>query len=132
MNNHVVSQFEIDSWEETTVSQVEDGPNVIRASVTQSYTGDLEGEGKLEYLMTTFDDTFSTFMGTEQFVGELKNRRGSFVLSHEGTHENGVAKSKYHIVENSGTGELTGIRGEGEFEATEQQVKFSLDYYFEE
>lgn len=132
MSNHVESQFEIDSWEETTVSQVKDGPNVIRASVTQSYTGDLEGEGKLEYLMTTFDDTFSTFMGTEQFVGELKNRRGSFVLSHEGTHENGVAKSKYHIVDNSGTGELTGIRGEGEFEATDQKVKFNLDYYFEE
>ncbi len=132
MSNHVGSQLEIDSWEETTVSQVEGGPNVIRASVTQSYTGDLEGEGKLEYLMTTFDDTFSTFIGTEQFVGELRNRRGSFVLSHEGTHENGIAKSKYHIVENSGTGELTDIRGEGEFEATEQQVKFSLDYYFEE
>lgn len=132
MSNHIESQFGIDNWEETTISQVEGGPNIIRASVRQTYTGDLEGEGKLEYLMTTFDDTFSTFIGLEQFLGTLGNRSGSFVLSHEGIHENGIAKSKYHIVEDSGTDEFTGIRGEGQFEATKRKVKFNLDYYFEE
>lgn len=130
MSNHIHCQFNIEKWDETPYSQNENGPELIRASVTQSYTGDIDGEGVLEYLMTTFDEDFSTFIGTERVVGKLDGRSGSFVLDHKGTHESGVAKSSFQIVENSGTGELSGIRGEGEYEATHEKTSFTLDYDF--
>lgn len=124
-------KFNIESWEETTIGEVVDGPKLIRASVTQSYSGDIEGKGTLEYLITTFTEDFSCFIGSEQFLGQLDGRSGSFILNHEGTHEDGVAKSSFQIVPGSGTDELSGIRGEGSYEATHDEVTLALDYFFE-
>lgn len=130
MSTQISSQFKIEKWDETSFSQTKNGPELIRANVKQSYTGGIEGEGILEYLITTFDEDFSTFIGTERVVGKLDGRSGSFVLDHKGTHEEGVAKSSFRIVENSGTGELSGIRGEGEYEATHEKTSFTLNYHF--
>lgn len=128
MSNQITGSFKIENWEETTFSEKEDGPKLIRAEVQQSYKGGIEGEGILEYLITTFDKTFSTFIGTERITGRLDGRSGSFVLSHKGTFEDGVAKSTFEIEKGSGTGELEGISGEGSYEATHEETSFSLDY----
>jgi uncharacterized protein YydD (DUF2326 family) len=130
MSNQITSSFKIENWKETTFSESEDGPKLIRAEVEQSYKGDIEGEGVLEYLITTFDETFSTFIGTERVTGKLAGRTGSFVLSHKGTFEDGVAKSSFQIEEDSGTGNLEGICGEGSYEATHEETSFRLDYDF--
>lgn len=131
MSNEIKSQFKIESWDEKPFSQDENGPDLICASVTQSYSGGLEGEGILEYLMTTFDETFSRFVGIERVAGTLGGRAGSFVLNHEGTHENGVATSSFTIEAGSGTGDLHGIRGKGSFKATHEETDFTLEYDFE-
>lgn len=124
-------KFNIESWEETTIGEADGGPKLIRASVTQSYSGDIEGKGTLEYLITISSDDFSSFIGLERFVGQLDGNSGSFVLNHEGTHEDGVAKSSFKIISGSGTDELSGIRGEGSYEATHDKVTWTLDYNFE-
>lgn len=130
MSTQISSQFKIGKWDETSFSQAENGPELIRASVKQSYIGGIEGEGILEYLITTFDEDFSTFIGTERVVGELDGHSGSFVLDHKGTHKEGVAKSSFRIVENSGTGELNDIRGRGSYEATHEEISVTLDYHW--
>lgn len=130
MSNQITCTFSIKQWDEAPYSESENGPKLIRASVQQTYSGAIEGEGTLEYLITTFDENFSSFIGSERVTGKLDGRPGSFVLNHKGTHENGVARSSFQIVEGSGTGKLSGIRGEGSFEASHEKASFALDYEF--
>jgi hypothetical protein len=46
-------------------------------------------------------------------VGRLGAKTGSFVLQRIGVFEGGEARETYTVVAGSGTGELTGLRGEG-------------------
>lgn len=132
MSTQITCTFKIDSWNEEPFSLSDDGPSLNRASVIQTYSGSLEAKSTIEYLMTTFADDTSTFIGLEEILGELEGKSGSFLLEHNGTHKDGVAKSDFEIIPNSGTGELSGIQGKGSYEATHERAELSLEYYFEE
>ncbi len=132
MSSKITNTFNIDSWNENPFSLSEDGPKLIQASVTQTYSGALEAKSTIEYLMTTFADDTSSFIGIEEVLGELGGKSGSFLLKHDGTHKDGVAKSNFEIVPNSGTDELAGIRGNGSYEASHESAKLTLEYDFEE
>ena len=132
MSSQITCSFKIESWDETPFSKSEDGPKLTKASVIQSYSGELEANSTIEYLMTTFKDGTSKFMGIEEIIGMLDGRSGSFLVTHKGKHEEGVASSDFKIIPNSGTGELLGIRGNGSYEATHENAEFELEYIFEE
>ena len=76
-------------------------------------TGDIEGEGQVEYLMMYRSDGSATFVGLERIVGRIGGRKGTFVLQRTGVFEDGQAKETYAVVAGSGTEELGGLRGEG-------------------
>jgi hypothetical protein len=114
MNKLANSRFAIKSWDEKPYSEGPDQPKLTRASVTKAFTGDLTGDGHVEYLMMYAPDGSATFVGLERIVGELAGKAGSFVLRRTGVFENGVAKESYSVVPGSGTGALRGLRGEGE------------------
>jgi hypothetical protein len=131
MSKQAKGAFEIAGWEEATYSQREAGPKLTRSTIAHKITGDVVGDGKLEYLMIYFDERTTRFIGYEQITGELGGRAGSFVVHHEGTYDNGVAKIALQVVPGSGTGELRGLRGSGGLEATDARTSsFTLDYSF--
>lgn len=132
MSSQIECTFKIESWDETEFSKSKEGPQLHRASVTQSYSGALEASSTIEYLMTTFRNDFSKFVGFEEIIGELEGKSGSFILNHTGTHEDGEAKSTFEIIPHSGTGELEGISGKGHYEATDDETIFKLLYEFTE
>jgi hypothetical protein len=107
------AQFAIKGWDEKPYSEGKDLPKMTRAAVTKTFTGDLAGEGHVEYLMMYQSDTSASFVGLERIVGRLAGKSGSFVLQRTGVFEHGVAKENYTVVPGSGTGELAGLRGEG-------------------
>ena len=107
--------FEIKSWDEEPYNEIEGAPKLTRAKVVKAYRGDIEGESTVEYLMMHRQDETASFVGLERVVGSLFGRSGSFVLQHEGTFEGGTAKIDWLVVPGSGTGELSGLRGEGSF-----------------
>ena len=107
------ARFAIKSWDEKAYSEGQDQPKLTRASVTKSFTGDLEGESHVEYLMMYRSDGTAAFVGLERVVGRLGGKSGSFVLQRTGVFESGEAKESYSVVSGSGTGELQGLRGEG-------------------
>ncbi len=113
MKNVANSRFSITSWDEKPYSEGEDLPKMTRAAVAKTFTGDIAGEGHLEYLMMYRSDGSAAFVGLERIVGRLAGRAGSFVLQRTGVFENGMAKESYSVVPGSGTGELEGLRGEG-------------------
>jgi hypothetical protein len=113
MKKTAKARFAIKSWDEKPYSEGEGLPKMTRASVKKTFTGDLDGEGQVEYLMLYRADGSATFLGMERVTGRIGDRRGSFVLQRTGVFENGLAKESYTVVPGSGTGDLAGLKGEG-------------------
>ena len=113
MKQSTNGRFAIKSWDEKPYSEGAGLPKLTRASVTKTFTGDIEGEGQVEYLMMYRSDGSASFVGLERIVGRIGTRSGTFVLQRSGVFENGQAKESYSVVGGSGTGELAGLRGEG-------------------
>ena len=88
---------------------------LTRAKVSQKHQGTIEAEGSVEYLMSYAADESATFVGLELVRGAVAGKRGSFVIRHSGAYEGGQARSSWDIVPGSGSGELTGLRGEGKY-----------------
>lgn len=113
MKNIANARFAIKSWNENPYSEGQDLPKLTRATVTKTFTGDIAGEGHVEYLMMYRGDGFAAVVGLERVVGSVAGRAGSFVLQRTGVFEAGVAKESYFVIPGSGTGELRGLSGEG-------------------
>jgi hypothetical protein len=113
MKNVANSRFTINSWDEKPYSEGVDLPKLTSAAVTRTFTGDIAGDGHVEYLMMYRSDGSATFVGLERVVGHVAGKAGSFVLQRAGAFEGGVAKESYFVIPGSGTGELRGLRGEG-------------------
>jgi hypothetical protein len=107
------ARFSIKSWDEKPYSEGKDLPKMTRASVDKTFTGDIDGEGHVEYVMMYRSDGTAAFVGLERITGRLAGRNGSFVLQRTGVFEDGQAKESYSVVIGSGTGELRSLRGEG-------------------
>src|SRR5579883_3293758 len=122
MSERLTTSFTIASWDEEPFSEIEGGGKLSHARIVNRYSGEIEGEGTLEYLMLYRpDNTAADYAGLERIVGRVGGRSGSFVLEHRGRYENGVARTRLTVASGSGTGDLAGLRGEGGYEAAEQQ-----------
>jgi len=125
----IQAHFAIKSWDEKAYEEGDGLPKLTHAHVTKAFTGDLEGEGQVEYLMMYRDDGSATFVGLERFVGRIGPRFGSFVLQRMGVFEGGQAKENYSVVPDSGTGDLEGLRGEGSTSLGHgSEYPFTLEY----
>jgi hypothetical protein len=132
MPKHAEANFKVDAWDEQPWDSPEGQPKMTRAEVAKSFTGDLEGSSKLQYLMTYRDDGTADFVAMERIRGTLGDKRGSFVLSHIGAFVDGAASGTWTVVEGSGTEELEGITGASPFSIPkgEDAFPFALDYDF--
>jgi hypothetical protein len=125
MKKTASARFSIKSWDEKPYSEGKDLPKMTRASVDKTFTGDIDGEGHVEYVMTYRSDGTAAFVGLERITGRIAGRNGSFVLQRTGVFEDGQAKESYSVVTGSGTGELRSLRGEGT-----SSVGHAADYPF--
>ena len=107
------ARFAIKSWDEKPYDEGQGRPKLTRASVAKSYTGDIEGEGHVEYLMMYRADGSASFVGLERVVARIAGKSGTFVLQRTGVFEDGQAKESYSVIPGSASGELQGLRGEG-------------------
>src|SRR5437762_6360278 len=101
MKNVANSRFTIESWDEKPYSEGQDLPKLTRAAVTKTFTGDIAGEGRVEYLMMYRSDGSATFVGLERVVGHVAGKAGSFVLQRTGKFENGMATESYVVIPRS-------------------------------
>ena len=81
------ARFTVTSWNEEPYSEGDGLPKMTRASVRKTYTGDIEGNGLVEYLMMYRGDATAVFVGLERITGRLAGRTGSFVLQRIGVAE---------------------------------------------
>jgi hypothetical protein len=108
--------FAVASWDEDTYEELDDG-KLTRAVVTQTFAGDIEGDGSVQWLMAYRADGTAHFVGLQLVSGAFGDRKGSVVLETVGDFDGKVAKGAWTVVQGSGTGDLVGVTGTGGFEA---------------
>jgi hypothetical protein len=108
------------------------GPVLREIRISETFSGDIDGESPVRALQLQRDDKSAGMVSMQRFVGKLGGRQGTFVLQGSETVENGKIKATWFVVPGSGTGDLSGLRGEGGFEGDFGKGSDGwLDYWFE-
>ena len=128
MTTRAIAAFTLDSWDQETWDEAE-GATLARARVTKTFSGDVEGTSVAELLLATAGEGSAAYVGLERVVGSVHGRAGTFVLHHTATETGGRQSGSWTVVADSGTGELSGLRGDAEIsiDADGGHV-FILDY----
>ena len=125
-------RIEVKTYDDRAYDEPSDGPALHHITVTETFHGDIEAEGSVQFLQVVRLDKSASFVGVERVDGTLAGRHGSFVLQDQGTLEGNTVTGSWFVVPGSGTGELAGLRGEGGFTAElGQHAQIALDYWFE-
>jgi Protein of unknown function (DUF3224) len=129
MATHADGTFKVEDWQEEEFGGFGEDRKLARASVRQAISGDIDGTGSVEWLMCYRPDRTADFVGLQHVDGRLEGRAGSFVMRVSGTFDGEEARGELSVVPGSGTGDLAGINGQGEFRAPKgPEARVSLDY----
>src|ERR1700761_860398 len=108
------------------------GPGLTRIHVEESFSGDIAGDGAVEFLQAAHADGSASFVGIERVRGRVGEREGTFLLQDRGTVDGSIVSGAWFVIPGSATGELSGLRGEGGFRASlGEGARVYLDYWFE-
>ncbi|PZS18750.1 MAG: DUF3224 domain-containing protein [Pseudonocardiales bacterium] len=130
---HATGHIQVQSYEPTPYDEPADGPSLVEVHVSETFSGDIQGQGTVRFLQTVRSDGSASFVGHERVAGSVGERAGSFVLQDEGTLQGSTVSGNWFVVPGSGTGQLAGLRGEGGFTAqVGENAEITLDYWFEE
>jgi hypothetical protein len=92
----------------------------------------MEGESPVRALQVLHDDKFACLVSMQRFRGKLGGRQGTFVLQGSEVVANRKIKGRWSVVPGSGTGDLSGLRGDGGFEGDfGKGSDGTLNYWFE-
>jgi hypothetical protein len=107
-------------------------PALMDIHLNETFIGSIDGESPVRALQVLRDDKSAYLVSMQRFRGKLAGREGTFVLQGSEVVENGKIKAKWSVVPGSGTGDLSGLRGEGGFEGEFGKGSDGwLDYWFE-
>jgi hypothetical protein len=123
------AEFSVGSWNEETFKELGGEAKLTRASVTGSLSGDIAGTSETEWLMCYGPDGTARYVGLQRVDGSLDGKDGSFVVESNGDFDGGEAKGTWSVIAGSGSGDLTGLSGEGTFIAPlGGKATITLDY----
>ena len=132
VRQNAAGTIEVKTYEPTTYEQPSDAPALVEIHVTEEFSGDITAAGTVRFLQSLRADGSASFCGIERVVGTLAGRHGSFLLQDAGTVAGNLVTGDWFVVPDSASGELSGLRGEGGFEAElGQNARWTLDYWFE-
>jgi hypothetical protein len=121
--------FDITGGSEDAYREGDGEVRLTRARGEQRFSGDIQGDGSVEWLMCYEPSGDARFVGLQRIEGRLGERRGSLVIEASGNHHGGRSKGSWRVIPGSGTGQLAGISGEGGFEAPGgPTASYRLDY----
>jgi hypothetical protein len=109
-----------------------ESPALLEVRLTETFSGDIEGTSPVRALQVLRDDKSACLVSLQRFHGKLGGRQGTFVLQGSEIVEDGKITATWLVIPGSGTGELSGLRGEGGFEGDfGKGSNGTLDYWFE-
>lgn len=128
---HAVAKVTVQNSEATPYDQ-SIGPALMELRLIERFTGDIEGESPVRALQVLRGDHSASLVSVQRFRGRLGGREGTFVLQGSETVLNGAITATWIVVQGSGTGELSRLRGEGGFQGQfGKGSDATLDYWFE-
>ena len=128
---HATAKITVHSSESTPWDQAL-SPTLNEVHLNETFTGDMEGDSPVRALQVLRSDHSASLVSMQRFHGKLGGRKGTFVLQGQETVENGKIRAIWFVVPGSGTGDLSGLRGEGGFEGDfGKGSDGTLDYWFE-
>ncbi len=111
MTDHLgtaTATFSLDTWDEEPLIDA-GGRTFSRATVTKTFTGDIEGTSTTWVLLSKTGEQGQEYVGLETFDVSVHGRAGQFVLVHRAAASADLVS--WDVAPGSGTGELAGIAG---------------------
>jgi hypothetical protein len=128
---HAKAKITVQSSEAKPYDQTA-SPALMEIRLSETFTGDIDGESPVRALQVLHDDHSASLVSVQRFRGKLGGRQGTFVLQGSEIVEKGKIKATWFVVPGSGTGDLSGLRGEGGVEGDfGKRSDGTLDYWFE-
>jgi hypothetical protein len=122
----------VHKYEPSAYDEPAEGPVLTRIHVEESFSGDISGDGVVEFLQAARADGSASFVGIERVTGTVAGRTGTFLLQDAGTVQDNIVSGDWFVVPGSATGTLAGLRGTGGFRANlGESAQVHLDYWFE-
>lgn len=112
-----------------TLDEKSGGPALGKMILDKQFHGDLEAtsHGEMLNAMTGVKGS-AGYVALEFVSGTLAGRKGTFVLQHSGTMTRGKPELTISVVPDSGTGELTGLRGKMSIQIADGTHSYVFDY----
>lgn|GEM_PF-42195 len=124
-------QITVHKYEPLAYEEPAEGPVLTKIHVEESFSGDISGDGVVEFLQSSNADGTAGFVGIERVTGTIGGREGTFLLQDQGSVADNIVSGEWFVVPESGTGKLAGLRGTGGFKANlGEGAQVWLDYWF--
>lgn len=107
----IKGEFEVKLNPQDGYAQGNEGIKLSRMTLDKTFHGDLDAKSKGEMLSAMTPVGSAGYVAIEQVQGTLKGKKGSFVLQHFGTINNGNERLILEVVPDSATGEIKGLSG---------------------
>ena len=100
-----------------------------RMTIDKQFHGDLEAASKGQMLTGgTSVKGSAGYVAMERVTGSLQGRKGSFILQHNATMTRGTPQLSITVVPDSGTEQLTGLKGKMDIIITEGKHSYDFEY----
>ncbi|WP_157246450.1 DUF3224 domain-containing protein [Nonomuraea typhae] len=122
--------FDTAGWTPQPAYDDRDGVSLGVVTMTKTFHGDLTGTSLVTLLVvSTPVEESKAYVALERIDATLDGRTGSFTVQHLAASEPSGQSLRVSVVPDSGTGELTGIRGEMQIHiAPDGTHSYVLDY----
>jgi len=125
---HATGSFDVKLTSQTAAPGIE-AANLGRMTIDKQFHGDLVASSLGEMLaIRTKTQGSAGYVAIERVTGSLHGRTGSFVMQHSATMNRGVSSLAVTVVPDSGTDELTGLRGSMTIEIDHGKHNYTMDY----
>jgi hypothetical protein len=121
-------EFTVESSGEDAYEALDDGVRLAHAYGRQTFTGDIEADGAVHWLMLYRPNKTARFVGLQRLSGTIGKRRGTVVLTASGEHDGKGSKISLEVAAGSGSGELAGMTGSGALVIAGKTGTYELDY----
>jgi len=130
----VQGEFTVKKWDEENLESFPVKTPVAKASIVYEVTGEINGKLSVEYLLhyscqdtENMHNSKAAYIGYMFFVGAVNGKSGSFVVEDKGSYTEAGPVSVLSITPDTGTDELCGISGVGNYGFKEGKMMIEFD-----
>jgi len=130
MTTATTGTFAMKTWEEASYTAQDTLPRLATVQSENTFTGPVEAETVLHYVIIYLSERRGTFTGMQTFTGSVEGRSGSFTVQEEGGWDGTTVTGRFTVVPGSGTGDLAGMSGSGAYTAIhgESAYPYTFEY----